>query len=216
MGTPISNPVTKPPRWQKLSILALKMLPISPAPRAKLMPTKNTILLKRSVFSSMVFFVGINFALGAGLMGNIFSANIDNFCHLGGFVTGLLMGVPMGGFAQRHRLYQWLTLVVTTAVLVFGYRELEQKYGMPSELRQAQLALNHKDYGHAIQLLEQYTRSNPNDEQVWNVLGSLYAESNQRDKAVAAFQQALRVNPGSEEAKQALQALNAAPQSEDK
>jgi len=171
---------------------------------------------KRSVFSSMVFFVGINFALGAGLMGNIFSANIDNFCHLGGFVTGLLMGVPMGGFAQRHRLYQWLTLVVTTAVLVFGYRELEQKYGMPSELRQAQLALNHKDYGHAIQLLEQYTRSNPNDEQVWNVLGSLYAESNQRDKAVAAFQQALRVNPGSEEAKQALQALNAAPQSEDK
>src|SRR5262249_41948240 len=102
---------------------------------------------KRSVVSSMGFFVGINFALGAGLMGNVFGANIDNFCHLGGFITGLLIGVPMGGFAQHHKLYQWLTLLVTTAVLVFGYKELEQKHGIPPELKQAQTALDNKDYG---------------------------------------------------------------------
>jgi len=159
---------------------------------------------KRSVVSSMIFFVAVNFILGAGILGS----NIDNFCHLGGFITGLLIGVPMGGFAQHHKLYQWLTLLVTTAVLVFGYKELEGKYGIPPELRQAQAALDRQDFGQAIGLLEQYTRSNPNDDHIWTILGDLYAESNQRDKAIAAYQQALRANPGSEEAKHALQALN--------
>ena len=171
---------------------------------------------KRSLVSSMVFFVGINFALGAGLMGGIFGANIDNFCHLGGFITGLLMGLPMGGFAQHHKVYQWSTVVVMAVVLVFGYKELAQKYGMPPELRQAQLAINNKDYAQAIYLLEHYTKSNPANDDIWNTLGSLYAVNNEHDKAVAAFQQALKVNPDSEEAKQALQELNAPAAPQDK
>lgn len=169
---------------------------------------------KRNVFSSMIFFVGINFALGAGLLGSFFGANVDNYCHLGGFITGLLMGVPMGGFAQRHKLYQWFTILVMTVVLAVGYRELAQKYGISPELKLAQQALDNKDYARATYLLEQYTKSNPNDDGIWTTLGNLYAVNNQRDKAVAAFQQALKVNPDSEEAKQALQELNApaAPQ----
>jgi rhomboid protease GluP len=176
---------------------------------------------KRAVVSSMMGFIILNLVLGFGV--SSFGANIDNFCHLGGFITGLLIGVPMGGFAQRHKLYQWLTLVVTTAVLVFGYKELEQKYGAPPEvrqsqlaLRQAQTALDHNDYGQAIHLLQQYTQSNPDDDHIWTLLGALYAETNQRDKAVAAFQQALRANPGSQEAKQALETLNATPPQEKK
>jgi membrane associated rhomboid family serine protease len=160
---------------------------------------------KRSVVSSMVFFVGVNFVLGAGILGS----NIDNFCHLGGFITGLLIGVPMGGFAQKHKLYQWLTLLVTTAVLVFGYKELAEKHGTPTELKQAQAALDKKDYLQAIIFLQQYVRSNPKDDHILNLLGDLYVETNQRDKAVTAFQQALNANPDSEEAKQALQELNA-------
>jgi membrane associated rhomboid family serine protease len=160
---------------------------------------------KRSVISSMVFFVAVNFILGAGLLGS----NIDNFCHLGGFITGLLVGVPMGGFAQHHKIFQWATLVVTTLLLVFGYKELVQTYGQPYEIRQAQLALDHRDYPRAIELLEQYTRNNPGDDHVLSFLGALYAENNQPDKAIAAFQQALKANPGSEEAKQGLEELNA-------
>lgn len=161
---------------------------------------------KRSVISSMVFFVSVNFILGAGVLGS----NIDNFCHLGGFITGLLIGVPMGGFAQRHKVFQWATLLVTTVVLVFAYKELEQKYGIPEQLKQAQLALDHKDYPRAIQLLEQYTNSDPNNDAVWNTLGDLYASTNQRDKAITAFQRALKANPDSQAAKEALAELNGA------
>ena len=167
---------------------------------------------KRSVISSMVFFVAVNFILGAGLLGS----NIDNFCHLGGFVTGLLMGVPMGGFAQHHKVFQWGTLAVTTLVLVFGYKELVQTYGTPEELKQAQLALDHRDVPRAIGLLEQYTRSNPNDDHIWSVLGMLYAENDQSDKAAAAFEQALKSNPDSEEAKRGLEQLGASPPPEKK
>jgi rhomboid protease GluP len=165
---------------------------------------------KRSVISSMTFFVVVNFILGAGVLGS----NIDNFCHLGGFVTGLLMGVPMGGFARHHKLLQWSTLVVTTALLVFGYKELVRTYGTPEEVRQAYAAIDHRDYSSAIQLLEQYTRGNQGDDHIWSLLGALYAQNNEHDKAVGAFQQALKINPDSEEAKRGLQRLGAPPPEE--
>jgi rhomboid protease GluP len=159
---------------------------------------------KRSVISSMIFFVGVNFVLGAGILGS----NIDNFCHLGGFITGLLIGVPMGGFAQHRKIFQWATLLVTTIVLVFAYKELVQKYSIPEQLKQAQLALEHRDYSRAIQLIEEYTSSHPNDGDAWNMLGDLYAITNQRQKAITSFQRALEANPDSETAKRALAELN--------
>jgi membrane associated rhomboid family serine protease len=160
---------------------------------------------KRAVASSMIFFIGVNFVLGAGILGS----NIDNFCHLGGFITGLLLGVPMGGFARRHKLYQWATLLVTTVILIFGYQELVQKYGIPEQLKQAQIALDQKDFPRAILLLEQYTNSNPDNDNTWTILGELYVTTNQRDKAIDAFQRALKANPGAEDAKQALDDLHA-------
>jgi rhomboid protease GluP len=160
---------------------------------------------KRSVMSSMIFFVGVNFVLGAGILG----ANIDNFCHLGGFITGVLLGVPMGGFAQRHKLYQWVTLLVTTAILVFGYHELTQKYGVPEQLKQARVALDQNNLPKAILLLEQYTSTNPSDTNILNTLGALYVETNQRQKAVSVFSRVLEVDPDSERAKKALEELKA-------
>ena len=160
---------------------------------------------KRAVTSSMIFFVGVNFVLGAGILGS----NIDNYCHLGGFITGLLLGVPMGGFARRHKLYQLATLLVTAGILIFGYQELAQKYGIPEQLKQARTALDQKDFPRAIRLLEQYTNNNPDSDSIWTILGQLYVQANQTDKATDAFQRALKANPESEEAKQALEALHA-------
>jgi rhomboid protease GluP len=159
---------------------------------------------KKSVIGSMAFFVGVNFILGAGILGS----NIDNFCHLGGFITGLLIGVPMGGFAQRHKIFQWTTLLVTTVVLVFAYRELVQTYGIPEQLKQAEQAIERRDYSQAIQLLEQYTQSHPGDADAWTSLGGLYATTNEREKAIASFQRALQANPDAEDAKRALAELN--------
>jgi len=167
---------------------------------------------RKSLISSMVFFVGVNFALGSGV--SMLGSNVDNICHLGGFVTGLLLGVPMGGFAQHHKIFQWATILVTGLILTLAYQELAKAHGVPEELKQAQVALDNKDYPRAIRLLEQYTSHNPDDDHIWTVLGMLYADNNQRDKAIAAFQQALKANPDSAEAKVALNHLggSAAPE----
>ncbi|HEV7520474.1 MAG TPA: rhomboid family intramembrane serine protease [Candidatus Angelobacter sp.] len=160
---------------------------------------------KRALTSSMVFFIGVNFLLGSGV--TALGANVDNMCHLGGFITGALIGLPMGGFAQRHKAFQWATLLVTAVLLTVGYQELRNKYGIPEQLKQAQLALDRRDYQGAITFLEQYTRKDPNDERIWNTLGALYAETGQKDKAIAAFQRSLTVNPNSQAAKHALAQL---------
>ncbi|HEX7286194.1 MAG TPA: rhomboid family intramembrane serine protease [Candidatus Angelobacter sp.] len=157
---------------------------------------------RKSVVSSMIFFVVMNFALGSGV--SFFGANVDNFCHLGGFVTGLLLGVPMGGFAQHHKAFQWGTVIVTGVILALGYQELAKAHGIPVELKQAQAALDQRDYSLAIQKLEQYAAKNQDDDHIWTVLGMLYADQGQREKALAAFQQALKINPNSTEAKRAL------------
>jgi membrane associated rhomboid family serine protease len=92
---------------------------------------------KKAIFSNMIFFVAINFALGSGMLGGL-GARTDNMCHLGGFVTGALIGVPLGGFAQHHRIYQWVTIVVTAAFLTLGYKELEKNHGVPQELQNSE------------------------------------------------------------------------------
>lgn len=102
-------------------------------------------------------------------------------------------------------------MLVTAVLLTLGYKELENKYGEPVQLKQAQVALDHRNYQGAIGFLEQYLQKNPNDERIWNTLGALYAEVNQREKAVTAFQRALAINPDSQIAKQALTELKEEP-----
>jgi rhomboid protease GluP len=49
---------------------------------------------KRATISSLVLVIILNFGMGM-------SGNIDNICHLGGFITGLMVGLPLGAFRPR-------------------------------------------------------------------------------------------------------------------
>ena len=155
---------------------------------------------RRSILSSMAFFVIINFTLGM-------RPNVDNMCHLGGFITGLLLGLPLGAFARHHKLYQLATILVTAGVLFTAGRQLVRTSGGAADLYVAQRALQRGDFNTAIPVLEKYTAANGNDEQGWVLLGAAYALTEQPKKAVSAYEQALRINPDSEDARDALQAL---------
>jgi rhomboid protease GluP len=163
---------------------------------------------KKAIFSSVVTFSVINFALGM-------SGNIDNMCHLGGFVTGLLIGLPMGAFARNSKMLQLATLVITSAVLAAGGRELVQTHKGPAQQFIIGQSVAAGDYLSAAQFQEAYVQDHPGDDRALFELGKYYALGGQREKAISAFQRALKVNPGSENAKQALEALSA-PMSPDK
>jgi membrane associated rhomboid family serine protease len=156
---------------------------------------------RRATLSSVAVFVVISLIWGAG------SAGTDNMCHLGGFVTGLLIGLPLGAFARNHKLYQVATLVVTALVLSAAGNELVQTNDKGTELYRARLAASQQDYPKAIRIMEKYTAAKSDDEQAWLLLGDLYVVRDEKDKAIAAFEHALEVNPNSEDAQGALQVL---------
>ena len=164
---------------------------------------------KRAIFSSVVSFAVLNFILGMQ-SGSLFG-NIDNMCHLGGFVTGLLIGLPMGAFARNNKILQVVTLVITSAVLAAGARELVQTRGPEA---QKDLALGAAQRGDpaAAAYLREYIKNNPEDQEALTSLGYYYVITSQTDKAIEVFQRVLKLNPRSQEAKQALDGLHAESQ----
>jgi rhomboid protease GluP len=157
---------------------------------------------QRGTLSSVMIFTILSLVWGMQ------SPDIDNMAHLGGLVSGLLVGLPLGAFSQRHKLLQLATILATVAVLLFAGHELVNKEGEKGFVTRVVLAMRDKDYAKAASLLEQYTAANPADDEALVMLGDAYEKNNQKDRAVAAYQKALKANPKSEEAKQALEGLS--------
>ena len=166
---------------------------------------------KRAIFSSVVSFAVLNFVLGFSGFGSSVFGRVDNMCHLGGFVSGLLVGLPLGAFARRHQLLQLATVVITGLVLFAAGRELVQTHGPAAQRALAGVEEERGNYLGAAEYLEKYTAGDPHDEEALLDLGKLYVLTNQRDKAINAFQRALQANPNSYDAKEALAGLGAQP-----
>jgi len=159
---------------------------------------------KKAIISSAVSFAVLNFVLGfSGNFGVGMFSNVDNMCHLGGFVTGLMVGLPLGAF-YRNKSLQLATLIVTSAVLAAAGRELVQKDGPEAYKTAAVIAWHQTNYPKTVSMLEKYTVARPEDDVGLVMLGEAYANNNEPNKAIAALEEALRVNPNSEDAKQDL------------
>lgn len=163
---------------------------------------------KKALTSSIIFFVVVNFALGFGM--TAFGGNIDNMCHLGGFITGLLMGLPMGAFAGRHKLYQLATLVVTAVVLSVAGRELVQKGGQEGFATRVGIAIQEKNYSKAVSMLESYISAHPEDSSAYAFLGEIYEHLQMKNKAIETYERGLKISPDDPALKQDMQRVQAA------
>ena len=160
---------------------------------------------KRSITSSLVFFAGFNLFLGYSLPG------IDNVCHIGGFITGLIFGIPLAtANASGKKSFEWLTMLLAAAVLaVLGMRMIGIK-GAPIRLQEEAInQLEQKNYPAAIKLLEQATTASPDDVRGQALLGYAYEMNGERDKAIAAYKAAVEIDPNNKRIQQALDELEA-------
>lgn len=158
---------------------------------------------KRSITSSLIFFAGFNLYLGAALPG------IDNVCHIGGFISGLVFGIPLAAAAASgKKSFEWMTIVLAALVLAaLGSRVISVK-GEPLRLQEkAVTEIEQHNYPEAIGLLERATTANPNDERAQVLLGYAYQMNHERDKAIAAYKAALQINPNDHRVQQVLQEL---------
>ena len=85
--------------------------------------------------------------------------------------------------------------------------ELVQQNGPEAKKIATAIAWRQRNYAKAVHLLEQYTVAWPQDDEGLVFLGEAYLSTNEPDKAIGAFELALRVNPNSEDAKQDLEEL---------
>lgn len=160
---------------------------------------------KRSITSSLIFFAGINLYLGYSLPG------IDNVCHIGGLITGLIFGIPLAtANASGKKSFEWLTILLAAAVLaIVGMRVIAIK-GEPIRLQDAAFnELQQRNYPEAIKLLEQATSADPNDARNQAMLGYAYQMNGQRDKAIEAYRAAVQLAPDDSRYQNALQQLEA-------
>ena len=156
---------------------------------------------KRSITSSLIFFAGFNLFIGL-------APGIDNVCHIGGFISGLIFGIPLAtANASGKRSFEWLTMLLAALVLAgLGARVVEDK-GHTSRLGIAAMNIQEHNYPAAIRILERDTAGNPSDEKAHVLLGYAYQMNGEREKAIAAYKTALQLNPNDQDVQQALEEL---------
>jgi rhomboid protease GluP len=161
---------------------------------------------RRSIFSSLIFFVGFNLAIGFGLVS--LGIGIDNMCHLGGLISGLVFGVPLAtASASGKKGFEWATMVLAGLALAgLGARVVDAKVRAdPIEVARAQLRQQKPES--AIATLEKVAVSEPRNVEVQVLLGYAYALDQQPEKAIAAYQRALELDPNQPDVRQLLQEL---------
>jgi rhomboid protease GluP len=165
---------------------------------------------KRSITSSLIFFAGFNLFIGL-------APGIDNMCHLGGFISGLIFGVPLAtANASGKKSFEWMTILLAGLVLAgLGARVVSVR-GEPFRLEaKAEMELDQQNYPAAIDVLKQITAVNPEDDRVQALLGYAYQMNHQPDKAIEAYKKSLEINPHNSRVEAMLRQLESGSASEE-
>jgi rhomboid protease GluP len=170
---------------------------------------------RRSVLTSVVSFTIISLLLGTGYLG--MGRSSDNMAHLGGFVSGLLVGLPLATSLSRsqvtNKVIQAGALVVIALLLGVGYYEVASSARYKNWMVRAEISFEEKDYPAAIAILEKQTAAEPGNAEAADWLGDAYFLNHEPEKAIVAYKKALQLDPNLAEAKENLDELQQAPAS---
>lgn len=157
---------------------------------------------KRSITSSLIFFTAFNLYLGARIPG------IDNWCHVGGFATGLIFGAPLAtANASGKKSFEWMTILLAALVLTGLGSGVVAAKAPETRLVVAQFEMQGHNYPAAINTLEKATAENPQDAERESWLGYAYQMNGEPEKAIAAYKKSLELDPNNEAVQEQLKGL---------
>jgi len=147
----------------------------------------------RKLLGYVVRFAGINLIYGL-------TAHIDNMAHLGGLVTGLLIGIFLARTAalpsEDRSSAQRYIFLAAAACLVLLFIPVTKTRSYAVEFGKGATAVDDKQYESAIEHLRKYVAARPDDAYGHMLLGYSYHFSKLCDPAAEEYRRALALQPG--------------------
>jgi len=126
-------------------------------------------------------------------------AHVDNMAHLGGLVTGLLIGLFLArtftsSVEERGTQRRTIMAVSALVILVLCVPVVKAKqYAI--EFNKGQIAFEHKDYKEAVEHLQKYIAERPDDDIGYAMLGESFQSLGRFDDAVREYERGLAIDP---------------------
>lgn len=147
---------------------------------------------RRRLLGYVVRFAFINLVFGL-------TAHIDNMAHLGGLVTGLLMGLFLArtfNLAPEERPAKRRMIFACSAIVLLAlFVPVAKAKQYAVEFAQGEAALDHNDLNAAIAHLQKYVVARPDSLDGHILLGSALQEAKRFDEATQEFERALAIDP---------------------
>lgn len=143
---------------------------------------------------SLLFFAGFNILLGISPIGDLFGIHVDNACHIGGLVSGLILGALIARVAPGHNAARRTSVlgVVALAVVLSAFG-VQRWRGSELHFRSAMDA--QKSVDRMIAELQKRVNQNPQDASAHYALAHEYFVSRQIPEAISELKQVLDLQP---------------------
>jgi rhomboid protease GluP len=146
---------------------------------------------------SLLFFAGFNILLGISSIGDLFGIHVDNACHIGGLVSGLILGALIARLAPQHDapLRRASVVAVVALAVVAGAVGVERWRGGPFRLGRVFESLSENDPNRAIAQLQAIVKQQPKMAQAHFALAQAYFNREQFPQAEGEFKKGLELQP---------------------
>ena len=126
-------------------------------------------------------------------------SHVDNMAHLGGLVTGLVIGLflarTFNSVPEERGTLRRNILIASAAVLLVLFVPVARAKQYAVDLGKGLNAYDKKDYASAINFLQRYTAAQPQDSYGHALLGASLQSQSRLDEAVVEYEKGLSVSP---------------------
>jgi membrane associated rhomboid family serine protease/Flp pilus assembly protein TadD len=145
----------------------------------------------KSTLSSLLFFAGFNLFLGRVIPG------IDNAAHIGGLISGLILGALIARAAPEHDnpIRRFSVLAVVAVAVAGAALGVQHWRGGPFRMMRAFESPSANDPDRGIKQLQLLIKQQPNLVPAHNALGQAYFSREQYPQAESEFKRVLELQP---------------------
>jgi len=150
----------------------------------------------RKLLGYVVRFAFINLIFGL-------RGHVDNMAHLGGLVTGLLIGFflarTFNAPAEERSNQNRNVLAASAVLLLLIFVPVARAKRYAAELNETQTAFTKADYAAAAEHAKKYIAERPQDDYGYYYLGASYQKLGQLEDAEREYERGLAVNSGDQD-----------------